>query len=57
MIYITAHDDPKVREDALDAGAIAFFRKTDAGDEILAAIRKAIAANRAVEPRRPANAR
>ena len=57
VIYITSHDDPKVREDALDAGAIAFFRKTDAGDEILAAIRKAIAANRAVEPRRPANAR
>jgi FixJ family two-component response regulator len=54
IIYITAHDDPKVREDALDAGAIAFFRKTDSGDEILAAIRRAISSNRVVEPRRPA---
>jgi len=58
VIYITAHDDPKVRQDALEGGAIAFFRKTDSGVEILAAIRRAISVNRtAAEPHRPASSR
>lgn len=42
VIYITAHDDPHVREEALNAGGAAFFRKTDAGSDILAAIRQAM---------------
>ena len=47
VIYITAHDEPQVREEAMNAGATAFFRKTDPGSEILAAIRQAIQANTA----------
>lgn len=48
VIYITALDDPQVREEALNAGGMAFFRKTDPGAEILAAIRQALE-----QPRRP----
>jgi FixJ family two-component response regulator len=42
VIYITANDDPQVREEAMNAGGAAFFRKTDAGKDILAAIREAV---------------
>lgn len=44
VIYITANDDPQVREEAMSAGGTAFFRKTDAGKDILAAIREAMSA-------------
>lgn len=57
VIYITAHDDPKVREDALSTGAVAFFSKTDPGAEIIAAIRAAVSANHATEVRWPVNAK
>jgi FixJ family two-component response regulator len=40
VIFITAHDDPEVREEALATGCAAFFRKTDSGAEVLEAIRK-----------------
>jgi FixJ family two-component response regulator len=40
VIFITAHDDPKVREEALAAGGAAYFRKTDSGTEVLEAIRR-----------------
>jgi FixJ family two-component response regulator len=56
VIYITAHDDPKVREDALSAGAVAFFSKTDSGAEIIAAIRGAAGVSQATAMRRPASA-
>lgn len=42
FIYITAHDDPQVRVEAIAAGCAAFFRKTDAGVDIIAAIHQAI---------------
>lgn len=42
VIYITAHDDPAAREQALDAGGIAYFRKTDPGSDVIAAIHQAI---------------
>ena len=38
VVFITAHDDPKVREEALAAGCAGFFRKTDPGEAVLAAI-------------------
>lgn len=41
VIFITAHDDPKVREQALAAGCAGFFRKTDPGEALLAAIKAA----------------
>ena len=40
FIYITAHDDPDVRAGAEAAGCAAFFRKTDRGGDLLAAIRR-----------------
>src|SRR5262245_19035267 len=38
VIYITAFDDPAARLDAENSGAAGFFRKTDAGQDILKAI-------------------
>ena len=43
FIFITAHDDPAARADAAAAGCVAFFRKTDAGADVLEAIRRAVA--------------
>jgi FixJ family two-component response regulator len=42
VIYITAHDDPNVRRDALANGAVAYFRKSDPGADIIAAVRQAL---------------
>jgi FixJ family two-component response regulator len=39
VVFITAHDDPKVREQALAAGCAGYFRKTDPGEAVLAAIK------------------
>lgn len=43
VIFITAHDDPAAREQAHLAGCAGYFRKTDAGSDILDAIRRAVA--------------
>jgi len=40
FICITAHDEPETRARAAAAGCAAFFRKTDAGAEVLQAIRR-----------------
>jgi FixJ family two-component response regulator len=40
VIYITAHDDPETRADAEAVGCAAYFRKTDAGADVLDAIRR-----------------
>lgn len=51
VIYITAHDDPEVREQALAIGCAGYFRKTESGQTVLAAIRQAMeAANKAATP-------
>jgi FixJ family two-component response regulator len=42
VVFITAHDDPAVRAEALATGCAGFFRKTDPGAEIIKAISKAI---------------
>jgi FixJ family two-component response regulator len=42
VIFITAHDDPEGRAQAEASGCAGYFRKTDAGAEVLAAIRRAI---------------
>jgi FixJ family two-component response regulator len=47
VIYLTAHDDPASREEALRLGCTAFFRKTDASQNIIAAIRGATVRPRA----------
>jgi len=41
VIFITAHDDPQIRAEALASGCAAYFRKTDTAEVVLAAIRRA----------------
>jgi FixJ family two-component response regulator len=43
VVFITAHDDPEARSAAEALGCAAYFRKTDSGEEVLDAIRKAAA--------------
>lgn len=47
VIFITAHDDPAARDQALQTDCAAFFRKTDAGAQIIEAVRCAIRASAA----------
>jgi FixJ family two-component response regulator len=42
VVFITAHDDPAVRAQAEASGCAGYFRKTNSGTDILAAIRRAI---------------
>jgi FixJ family two-component response regulator len=41
VIFITAHDDPAVQAQALATGCAGYFRKTDSGADVMAAIRRA----------------
>jgi len=41
VIYITAHDQPEIREQAQAVGCIAYFRKTAPGRDVVQAIRNA----------------
>jgi FixJ family two-component response regulator len=43
VVYITAFDDPRAQEEATRLGCAGYFRKTDAGPDILAAIRRVTA--------------
>jgi FixJ family two-component response regulator len=43
IIFITAHDDPAVRQQALDGGCAGYFKKTDPGEAIVNRIREAVA--------------
>ena len=45
VIFITAHDDPSAREEAVRRGCVAFFRKTDPGALIIDALRRATVTN------------
>ncbi len=40
VVFITANDDPEVRAQAMASGCHGFFRKTDSGSDVLAAIRR-----------------
>ncbi len=40
VVFITANDDPEVRAQAEASGCVGFFRKTDSGTDVLAAIRR-----------------
>jgi FixJ family two-component response regulator len=42
VIYITAYDEPAARESALAAGCAGYFLKTDSGEVVLEAIRRAV---------------
>jgi FixJ family two-component response regulator len=41
VIFITAHDDPEVRSQALATGCVGYFRKNDPGELVVDAIRSA----------------
>ena len=43
VIFLTAHDEPDVREPALRTPCVAYLRKTEPGEMVLAAIRQAVA--------------
>jgi FixJ family two-component response regulator len=45
VIFITAHDDPAMRTEALASGCAGYFKKTDPAELILGAIRRAIGMN------------
>jgi FixJ family two-component response regulator len=40
VLFVTAHDDPSARESAMAGPCVGYFRKTDAGSELLEAIRR-----------------
>jgi FixJ family two-component response regulator len=42
VVFITAQDDPEVRAQAEASGCAGYFRKTDSGADVLAAIRHAV---------------
>ena len=42
VIFITAHDDPETREQARQTNCVAYLRKTDPGQAVLDAIRRAV---------------
>jgi FixJ family two-component response regulator len=52
VIFITAHDEPEMRTRALATGCAGYFRKTDPGEQVLDAIRRAagIASPKAPDP-------
>jgi FixJ family two-component response regulator len=41
VVFVTAHDDPREREEAIAAGCADFFRKSDAGTDLITAIKAA----------------
>jgi FixJ family two-component response regulator len=53
VIFITAHDDPEVRAQAETAGCAGYFRKTDSGADVLAALRRAIGLENSDSARQP----
>jgi len=42
IVFITAHDDAKVRTEAEAIGCAAYFRKRNSGADVLAAIRRVV---------------
>ena len=41
VVYITAFDDPRAKAEAVRLGCAGYYRKTDAGPEILDTVRRA----------------
>lgn len=53
VIFLTAHDETGLQEQTLEAGCAGFFRKTDPGDAVLAAIRAAVKVRKDPPPNQP----
>ncbi len=56
VVFITAHDDPEVRAQAEASGCAGYFRKTDSGADVLAAIHRAIGLEDSDSARKPVKA-
>ena len=41
VVFITAHDEPELRQQAQSAGCVAYLKKTDSAETLLAAIHRA----------------
>jgi FixJ family two-component response regulator len=41
IVFITAHDDPELSEQAARLGCVAYLRKTDPGEKVLQAVGRA----------------
>jgi len=50
VIFIAAYDEPEVRAQALATGGAGYFRKTDPGEQVLDAIRRAAGITRRKDP-------
>ncbi|MGJ8673922.1 response regulator transcription factor [Rubritalea sp.] len=46
VIFITAHDSPEVKEEAIVSGCLGYFGKTDSGKEIINLIKGAVTTTR-----------
>jgi FixJ family two-component response regulator len=42
LIFVTAHDEPAIRAEAVQAGCAGFFSKNDDGERILKAVRAVV---------------
>jgi len=45
ILFVTADDDPRVREAAWSGQCVGYFRKTDAGSDLLEAIRSVVSSS------------
>jgi FixJ family two-component response regulator len=43
IIFITAHDEQEVRQQAERSGCVAYLQKTDSGEAVIEAVRRALA--------------
>jgi FixJ family two-component response regulator len=55
VVFITAHDDPEVRAQAEASTCAGYFRKTDSGADVLAAIHRLISLEDSDPPCKPEN--
>jgi DNA-binding NarL/FixJ family response regulator len=53
VVFITAHDDPELRAQGEASDCAGYFRKTDSGADVLAAIRRAISLEDSNAARKP----
>jgi DNA-binding NarL/FixJ family response regulator len=53
VLFITAHDNPAARAEALTGGCAGYFRKTDPGERVLQTLRNVIAHRSAPLPDSP----
>ena len=55
VVFITAHDDPEVRAQAEASDCAGYFRKTDSGADVLAAIHRVISLEDTDSPSKSGN--